>query len=262
MHRRTRLFIATAAAIPAAALWALPASAHVDAAIDSQDGSTVTITWSFEHGCEEQPTTGLEIKLPDGTTNVEPQSPAGWTAALRDGTVLTWTGGSIPDGEAAAFTASMTLTAAEGDTVPLPTIQQCGDTSTEWIQTPGADGAEPEHPAPTVVMGTVGPSEHDDSGEEEDEGGEHDDTSETTEHDDSGESDAEAEAAETDAGELGAEATTLSAENASSEDDSSSNTAAIIGVIFAIVVLGGGGIYLIRKRDADKDAGTPTTTGS
>ena len=244
MHRRRRLVIATAAAVPAVTLWALPASAHVGAAIDSQDGSTVTISWTFSHGCEEQPTTGLEIQLPDGTTDVEPQSPPGWTAAMRDGTVLSWSGGSIPDGEDASFTASMTLTAAEGETVVLPTIQICGDTSTEWIQTPGADGTEPEHPAPTVVMGTTGAPEHDDAGEE----GETETTETNGASDEHAESDAEA--SETDQGDLGAEATT-SAENPAAEEDNS-NTSTIIAVIAAVVVLGGGGFLLLRKRDTDK----------
>lgn len=250
MRRRPSLLTAGALGLASIALFAAPAGAHVEASLDQQEGSTVTVTFSFHHGCDGEETTGLKVKLPDGTTAVTAQNPDGWTSTATD-TEIDWTGGSVPDGDDASFTATMTLTAADGETVPFPTIQSCPSATNDWIEIPEAGGAEPENPAPTIVMGTIGAPEHGDDtehGTEHSDGGEHSDEA-TTEHD-GAESDAEAEAAETDPSLLGAEATSTEEAAATSDSDDSSNTALIVGVVVLIALVAGGGVVIANRRKA------------
>src|SRR3954465_6324331 len=98
MHRCTRPILRVTAALgAAAAVFALatPAWAHVDAEGETATSGITTVTFSFEHGCAESPTTSLKVKLPDGTTDVAADNPAGWTSAT-DGGQIQWTGGTIP----------------------------------------------------------------------------------------------------------------------------------------------------------------------
>ena len=139
----------------AAVLLALPAAAgaHVEAGSETVGGPT-TVECSFHHGCDGAPTTGLRIQLPAGAADVEPQDPDGWSSTVGSGE-LTWTGGSVPDAQEATFVATMTLADAEGSTVFLPTIQQCGPAQEDWIDRsddPGATNAAPRITAGPVVV--------------------------------------------------------------------------------------------------------------
>lgn len=137
--------------IPAlVALLASAAGAHVDAEATQAADGTSTINFTFRHGCSGAPTTLLRVELPSGTTNVQPQNPTGWTSAA-DGTELQWTGGSVPDGEVATFTAVMRVPGAAGETVFLPTLQGCPAGAEEaWIDE--SDDPEAENAAPRIVL--------------------------------------------------------------------------------------------------------------
>lgn len=126
----------------------LPAGAHVDAEA-TQDAGISTITFSFNHGCDGLDTTGIDMQLPPGATEIAPQSPTGWTAQVN-ADVLSWTGGSIPDGEAASFVASMRIPGEAGETVYLPTLQKCDEGENAWIDR--SDGEDVAYPSPRIVL--------------------------------------------------------------------------------------------------------------
>jgi uncharacterized protein YcnI len=137
------------------ALTAAPALAHVEVGDSSvaPDG-TASITFSFHHGCDGQPTTSLRIQLPEGVTEVEPQPVDGWQSSVTS-TEISWTGGSIPDGDEGNFTAAMRVSGAAGTTIWFPTVQGCPSAEEAWIETSAPDEPEPENVAPSIVLATT-----------------------------------------------------------------------------------------------------------
>ncbi|WP_293781200.1 DUF1775 domain-containing protein [uncultured Aeromicrobium sp.] len=126
------------------------ASAHVlvDAVEPEGDGS-VTVTFSFDHGCDGSPTTALAVALPEGAELADDEfgAPDGWTGTEDDGTIR-WSGPGIADGDVAQFTAQLRLSGAPGTTLLFPSEQECenGD-GYAWTGTADDD---PE-PAPRFV---------------------------------------------------------------------------------------------------------------
>lgn len=200
------------------------ASAHVEpdpAAVEG--GTAATVGFSPEHGCDGSPTTGIDIKIPSGVSDAQPVAKEGWDAIV-DGDVIRFSGGQSPDADG-PDTFSITFTApTTPGVINFPIVQTCAEGSTDWLDVAVEGGAEPEHPAPAVLV-TDGPPTADDLAPEEDED----------------------EAATDDTADHGhdEEATTTSSD--SSDDDS--NTGVIVGaVIAAVVVLGGGGYAVSRRR--------------
>jgi uncharacterized protein YcnI len=154
LRRRTPTLRAIAPVLVVAAVLvalAAPAGAHVDAEA-STDGTGVTrIELSFSHGCEGEPTTTLRARSPEGATDVVAEEAPGWTSSV-DGDQVTWTGGSVPDGQAASFAFTARLAQAEGTEVPVPVIQQCPTLANEWIEPPTDDTSEASSPAPVVAV--------------------------------------------------------------------------------------------------------------
>jgi uncharacterized protein YcnI len=148
-RRALGLPIAAAAGSALLVTLATPAWAHVEAAGKTEAGGITTVTFTFAHGCAASPTTGLKVQLPDGTTAVTPQNPAGWTSTAT-ATELTWSGGSIPDSTPGEFVASMRIVGTKGDTVFLPTVQLCQTGQEDWIEKTAE--AEAEHAAPRIVL--------------------------------------------------------------------------------------------------------------
>jgi uncharacterized protein YcnI len=141
------------------ALTAAPALAHVEVGDSSvaPDG-TASITFSFHHGCAGQPTTSLRIQIPEGVTDVAPQPVEGWQSAVTS-TEVSWTGGSIPDGEEGTFVATMRVSGEAGTTIWFPTVQGCPTAEETWIETSAPGEPEPENVAPSIVLAsTVGPA--------------------------------------------------------------------------------------------------------
>ena len=149
-----RLPLAAVLSFAVLVLLARPALAHVDLAPEQAvAGSTTTLTFRFHHGKDGTATTGLEVQVPDGATVVEVPPVPGWTAALSaDGTVVTWSGGSVPDGTEAAFPLVVRLPDAPG-TALFPTIQTTEAGELAWISPDHEDGEdESARPAPRIEL--------------------------------------------------------------------------------------------------------------
>lgn len=164
-----RPLIAAATALGALVLAAGPASAHVDASPRAiQAGTTGTVSFGVEHGCETSPTVKLELRFPDGFTAIEPMAKEGWTTAVT-GTVVSFTGGSLPADEPGEFAVEVKAPAAAATTY-VPVVQTCEKGSLAWIEIPEEGKDEPELPAATLVVTAAAPTAADlanpDEGEE------------------------------------------------------------------------------------------------
>ena len=150
MIRRTPLLAAIVAVV--LVLLARPAAAHVELEPrQAGAGATTTLTFSFHHGLEGTATTGLEVKLPEGAAVVEVPPVEGWTASVSpDGTVVTWSGGSVPDGTEGAFPLVVRLPEQPG-TVLFPTIQTTEAGELPWISEEEGEG-ESGRPAPRLEL--------------------------------------------------------------------------------------------------------------
>lgn len=129
-----------------------PAFAHVEVSESSvEPDGQATVAFSFHHGCAGEPTTSLRIQVPDGVSDVQPQPVDGWQTA-SNATEFSWTGGSVPDGDEATFTATMVVSGAAGAAIWFPTVQGCPGAEEAWIEVPDAGGAEPENVAPSITL--------------------------------------------------------------------------------------------------------------
>ncbi|WP_187281226.1 DUF1775 domain-containing protein [Nonomuraea sp. C10] len=127
---------------------AAPALAHVllESAQPNGDGS-VTLTFSFDHGCDGAPTEALLVRMPAGSSALSAGQPSGWSSAVKGNTVE-WTGPGIADGTKASFTVSARLSGKAGEPLIFPTTQRCtGGKGYEWI---GADD-DAKEPAPRLI---------------------------------------------------------------------------------------------------------------
>lgn len=204
-------------------LGAVTASAHIDPdPVAVEAGAIATVTFGVEHGCDDSPTTGLAIKVPDGITDAAAVAKDGWTTSTAAG-VVSFTGGNLDAATPDTFSITFTAPAAPG-TVHFPIVQTCAAGQTAWIEIPADGGDEPEHPAPAVLI-TDGPptsAELSPAGHDE-------------------------ETVATGAADHHAEEAAVTTVAATSHDDSS-NTGAIVGVIAAIVIIGGAGAVFVTRR--------------
>lgn len=246
---RNLRFPLTAAAATAVALCvAGPAAAHVHTDPSAvQAGTEATVGFIIEHGCDESPTTKMEIQLPDGASGISGVDGNGFTSAV-DGQVVTFTGGEVADGTEAAFEVTFTAPGEAGD-VPVKVIQSCAEGVNEWIEVAADGEAEPESPAPLLTITAGAPSAS------ETEHG-HDEEAADTEHGH------DEEAADTEQGhDEEAPSTTVAITPAGDEagsgaddgDDDSSSAPLVIGGIAALVVLGGGGALYARSKASKTD---------
>lgn len=125
------------------------AVAHVllDSAQPNGDGS-VTLTFSFDHGCGTSPTNRLSVTMPEGSAVVSAETPEGWNATI-DGQTVTWSGAGIPVEDQAEFAMTARLAGDVGAPLLFPAEQECesGD-GYSWTDEKDAD---PE-PAPRLVV--------------------------------------------------------------------------------------------------------------
>jgi periplasmic copper chaperone A len=155
---------------------AAAASAHVEAtATSTAADSYTTATFSVPHGCDGSPTTKLTFHLPESIIEVTPTVNPNWTitkttepytspSASADDestedagervTAVTYTAKTpLPADERDTFSLSFSLPDGKpGDRVDLPVTQTCAKGSTEWDQQQKDGEAEPEHPAPSIVL--------------------------------------------------------------------------------------------------------------
>ncbi len=243
--RHLRFPLTAAAATAVALCVAGPAAAHVHTDPSAvQAGTEATVGFIIEHGCDESPTTQMEIQLPDGASGISGVDGNGFTSAVA-GQVVTFTGGEVADGTEASFQVTFTAPDEAGD-VPVKIIQTCTEGVNEWIEVAAEGEAEPESPAPVLTITAGAPSESEtehghDEGTTEPEPG-HDEEADTEEH---GHDEA-------------ASSTTIAIAPITSEEpaddgDDSSSAPLVIGGIAAIVVLGGGGALYARSKASKTD---------
>ena len=140
------------AAIVTIALVAFPAVAwgHVGTATEAQGGGMTRVTFSFTHGCGEEPTNSLRIQIPGNVSDVVAEDPAGWTSTVV-GEELTWAGGPAVDGVRTEFFATMRVAGTAGDVVYFPTIQGCpGGEENAWIDK--SEDPEANQAAPRILL--------------------------------------------------------------------------------------------------------------
>jgi periplasmic copper chaperone A len=125
-----------------------PAAAHVIVeTVEPRGDGTATLTLTFDHGCDGEPTDALAVTMPDGVEALAAGQPPGWTSEVSDGAVR-WEGDPVPDGERAAFTVDVRVRGEVGQSFALPAEQSCpSGASFAWTDT-DPTGA---HPAPTFV---------------------------------------------------------------------------------------------------------------
>ncbi|OJX65512.1 MAG: hypothetical protein BGO95_10645 [Micrococcales bacterium 73-13] len=194
MPSRTKrpLIMGGAALVGAVALTlggALAASAHVGLSGSSDEaGASSLLTFSFSHGCDGSPTTGLTIQIPEGINSVTPQIDALWdvekvTEQLqtpiqdahgneiteRVAQVVYTAKTPFADGYRGEATLSLTLPEdAAGSSLAFPTIQSCEVGENAWVQIAeeGQTHDDLDSPAPTfavVATSTEADAGHDDS---------------------------------------------------------------------------------------------------
>ena len=144
---------------PAAAL--TTASAHIQASsTDAARGAFATVSFLVPNeSTTGAATTTVTVDLTK-VSAVQTETKPGWGAKIdRDpgsNTVrsVTWTAapdGGIPVDQFGVFRISAKL--PDADSVSFPTTQSYADGAVvKWDQAPAPGGAEPEHPAPTLVL--------------------------------------------------------------------------------------------------------------
>jgi uncharacterized protein YcnI len=151
-------------AVGAAAAHVYPATASAPAG-----GSTI-VPFVVPHGCDGSPTRSVTVQIAAGVTSARPQAKPGWRLSIVRGKLpkpvkdfagktvtqgvlsVTWSGGTLPDGQFDTFNLLLGMPDTPGKTVYFPTVQRCAKGVTRWIQIPKKGQAEPEHPAPGVAL--------------------------------------------------------------------------------------------------------------
>lgn len=158
-HPSTRIIAAasTALLVGAGLLFATGASAHIEPTpAAAQAGTTITVEFKVEHGCDGSPTTKLEIKVPSSATDVAPVPKPGWTASHL-GEVVSYTGGPLGATTPDTFGLKLTTPKQAGE-LEFPIVQTCEKGSTSWISSTPPGGPEPENPAPVVEVTAGAPT--------------------------------------------------------------------------------------------------------
>ena len=148
-----RTLLLSAAWVIAAVAVASPVLAHIDPdPTEAQAGSTLSVAFTVEHGCDGSPTIQLDMRLPEGVTDASPDPIDGWEGSI-DADVVTFVGGPLPDDEDGTFSVTMTLPPTPDTTIYFPFVQRCEVGEIRWIAIPTENsGAEPEEPAPAMLL--------------------------------------------------------------------------------------------------------------
>ena len=208
------------------------ASAHIEPdPIAMQVGTTATVAFNVEHGCDGSPVTEVKIQIPTGVTGVAPVDKAGWTATVSGDTV-DFKGGPLDAATPDHFDLTLTAPATAGD-IHFPAIEYCQVGEIDWIEIPADGAAEPENPAPTIKITQDPPTAAELTPAPEEP--ETTDTSVTT-----------------DTGATSDTLITTLATVAPAKDSSNTGTIVVVVVIAAVVLVGGGVLVARRKSAAPK----------
>jgi uncharacterized protein YcnI len=220
-------FVSAAASVTAILVTGGIVSAHIDPdPVAMQAGTSGTVTFTVEHGCDGSPTNDIKIQIPPGVTAVAPVDKEGWTTTVTGDTVE-FKGGPLDAETTDHFDITLTAPAAAGD-IHFPIIQTCEVGETDWLEIAAEGAEEPEHPAPTLKITQDPPTAEELAPEPEEEEG----------------SDGTVVATGTDV-----ISTTVAATDDSDDDSSNTGTIVVIVVIVAVVLVGGG-VVLARRNSA------------
>jgi len=147
------------AAAAAAALFALPAAAHITLeTAQAAPGTTYKAVFRVPHGCGHADTTGITITVPEGATGAQPMAKPGWTirtVARPDSTEVgqvVFEGGTLPHALYDEFVIRFRTPDAPGKVLPVPVVQSCaGGKVASWTQVPQA-GERVSSPAPMLRL--------------------------------------------------------------------------------------------------------------
>lgn len=144
-----------------AVLVSTQAQAHPWFAADKANpNSSYSSILNIPHGCDENGTIKLTMKVPDGITDAKAEASGNWKATSKKtangATLIIWEGGPLPSTENGEFKISFKIGAVKpGQNIYFPVIQNCEkDSSYRWIEVPTADIDEYdlETPAPLIEI--------------------------------------------------------------------------------------------------------------
>jgi periplasmic copper chaperone A len=217
------------------------ASAHVETdPIAMQVGTSGTVAFNVEHGCDGSPMTDLKIQIPTGVTGVAAVDKDGWIAAVR-GDAIEFTGGSLDAATPDHFDITLTVPSTPGK-LNFPTIETCQVGEIDWIEIAAEGAPEPENVAPSLLITQNAPTAAELTPEPE------------VDDDAAGTTVAGGTAATT--GDTTAASGTLVATVATvapAKDSSNTGTIVVVVVIVAVVLIGGG-VLVARRRGAAPQA--------
>jgi uncharacterized protein YcnI len=145
-------FAAAASAATVTLAMSAPAFAHIDPdPVEAQAGSTLSVAFTIEHGCDGSPTVQLDMRLPEGVTDAEPEPFEDFEGSIDDD-VITYVGGPLADDQEATFSVRMTLPPTPDTTIFFPIVQRCEQGEIRWIGIPDEPGDELDEPAPALAL--------------------------------------------------------------------------------------------------------------
>ncbi|MET7769228.1 YcnI family protein [Nocardia sp. NPDC005366] len=141
------------------------AAAHVTAdAPGAAQGSYSVVTFRVPTESVTAATTGLTVVLPN-VKNARTEPIPGWSAKIdrnaeSEAVAVTWTSDpgapGVPPGQFQRFVVSLGPLPKQ-ENLSFPAKQTYSDgTVVNWDQPVGADGSEPEHPAPAITLAASG----------------------------------------------------------------------------------------------------------
>ncbi|WP_221585762.1 YcnI family protein [Microbacterium sp. G2-8] len=157
----------------AAGLILAPTAAQAHVGIEADEavpGAETTLTFGFNHGCDDSPTTALEVTMPDGLTGVHPVATSGWTIDLarddesgRVSTVTFTADEAIPADLRGEAEMLVGIADDAEQTLAFPVEQVCAEGSVSWseIAEDGQDPHELDSPAPVLTLTDPAPAQAD-----------------------------------------------------------------------------------------------------
>jgi uncharacterized protein YcnI len=158
-----------------AALAASPVSAHIT--LENREatiGSSYKAVFVVPHGCAGSATIKIRVQIPEGVIAVKPMPKPGWNVGVIRGKYageydyhgaksaegvkeVVWSGGKLSDDNYDEFVISTFLTGAlkPNTTLYFPTVQECEQGVSRWIDIPAEGDAGQGHdksPAPGVKL--------------------------------------------------------------------------------------------------------------
>lgn len=171
MSRTSLITAFLVSALPLAAF----AHPELQTTVARADGRFVAVL-EVPHGCDGEPTTEIDIKLPEGFVGARPLAKPGWAVEIVNGDYagshqldgkpvhqgpveIRWKDGSLPDEYSDQFTVVGRFSGIPaGTVVPFVMTQHCGAKTVVWdaIHKHGQHAHDLKHPAPSVELVATG----------------------------------------------------------------------------------------------------------